>query len=100
MALNANVNPKQIRNCSSAAIGSSSKCQEKPTAKIAQKTKMMTQEMKKLMIPAETTDKGKISLGKYTFLIIPAFTLIEAMPWFITVVKKVHGMTPVIKYTK
>ena len=54
---------------------------------------------KKLIIPLVTTEIGKISLGKYTFLIIPAFAKIQDVPWLIAVINHVHGSIPIIKKT-
>ena len=56
------------------------------------------QAIKKLTSPLNVADIGKISLGKYTFLITPALFLILPIPSPITVVKKFHGITPQIKY--
>ena len=56
--------------------------------------------MKKLTSPLKVADIGKISLGKYTLLTIPALFFILPIPNPITVVKKFHGITPQIKYCK
>ena len=57
----------------------------------------MIQEIKKLTNPLNTCEINKISLGKYTFLIIPAFALIEVVPVLTVVKKNVQGIKPVIK---
>ena len=57
----------------------------------------MIQEIKKLTNPLKTCEINKISLGKYTFFIIPAFALIEVVPALTVVKKKVQGIKPVIK---
>ena len=57
----------------------------------------MIQEIKKLTNPLKTCEINKISLGKYTFLIIPAFALIEVVPVLTVVKKNVQGIKPVIK---
>ena len=40
-----------------------------------QKTTIIMHEIKKLIKPLIAEDRGRISLGKYTFFIIPAFFL-------------------------
>ena len=60
----------------------------------------MMHAMKKLTSPLKVADIGKISLGKYTLLTIPALFFILPIPNPITVVKKFHGITPQIKYCK
>ena len=47
-----------------------------------QKIMIIKHEIKKFTIPLRTCDNGMISLGKYTFLIIPPFALIELVPIF------------------
>ena len=77
--------------------GIHSNCILKPIPLNNTKSKIITQEIKKLMNPAVTTLIGKISLGKYTFLIIPPLIHTQLQPVVIQVVKKFHGITPVIK---
>jgi hypothetical protein len=57
----------------------------------------MIQEIKKLIIPLITCEIKRICLGKYTFLMIPAFAIIVPVPLLTTVVKKVHGIIPVTR---
>ena len=56
--------------------------------------------IKKLIKPAKTTLIGRISLGKYTFFIIPPLIHTQLHPDVTTVVKNTHGITPVIRNTK
>ena len=71
-----------------------------PTPKITQKINIIMEDIKKLTTPLMICEITNISLGKYTFLIIPSFAFIEVVPALIYVAKKVHGTIPVIKYTK
>ena len=68
-----------------------------PNPKAKQNAIIITQEIKKLTKPLKTCEISRISLGKYTFLIIPAFDLIDVVPALTVVKKKVHGINPVIK---
>ena len=70
---------------------------EMPYPKAKQKTKIITQEIIKFTSPLNTCEINKISLGKYTFFIIPAFALIEVVPALTVVKKKVQGIKPVIR---
>ena len=38
-----------------------------------------------------------VGLRPYTFFIIPSLTLIVIIPWFIVVVKKFQGITPITR---
>ena len=49
----------------------------------------------KLTNPLVIIDIGKITLGKYTFLIIAPLISIEFVPWAIDVVNQVHGRIPI-----
>ena len=55
------------------------------------------QEIKKLIKPLKTWLITNISLGKYTFLIIPWFDLIHVVPDVTTVAKNVQGIIPVTR---
>ena len=69
---------------------------EKPYPKAKQKTKIITQEIIKFTSPLNTCEINKISLGKYTFLMIPAFALFEVVPVLSVVKKNVQGIKPEI----
>ena len=59
--------------CASITSGSSKIYQEKPIPLHSKNMKIIGRDIKKLTRPLVATDIGSISLGKYTFLIIPAF---------------------------
>ena len=69
--------------------------QLKPRPLQIKKIKIIGIEIKKFTNPLVATEIGKISLGKYTFLMIPAFPNIVKVPCDITVVKKFHGKIPI-----
>ena len=98
---NNKIAPKLIINWRIAITGSNTKCHEVPTPYETQNNNVMIHEIKKFTKPLNATDNGRISLGKYTFLIIPALFLMTETPWDSTEVKNVHGMiatTRKIKY--
>ena len=84
--------------CTIAIIGIKKTYQLNPTPEKMQKIKMIKHEIKKLTKPLVVIDMGIISLGKYTFFIIPPFIKMVLVPCVITVVKNVHGIIPVITY--
>ena len=59
--------------------------------------KIIKQEMIKFTKLLPTIEIGKISLGKYTFLIILPFCSTVVVPWLMVVTKKFHGKIPIIK---
>lgn len=54
-------------------------------------------DIKKLIRPLITIEIGRISRGKYTFLIIPAFTFTLAIHATTVDWKNVHGIIPVAR---
>ena len=56
-------------------------------------------EIIKLIASLVTTDKGKISLGKYTFFIMFPFSIIVKDVLDVAVEKKFHGIKPQHKKT-
>ncbi len=83
-----------------AIIGNHNKYIDIPNPLLIQNNNIIIQEIKKLTRQLVTEDIGRIILGKYTFLIILALNNTEFNPILIELVKKVHGIIPVIKYIR
>ena len=69
-----------IKYCTIANTGNKIICHDNPTPPNKQNNIIMIDDIKKFTNPLVATDIGSISLGKYTFLIIPSLTLIVIIP--------------------
>ena len=68
-----------------------------PIPPIITNPKIISVEIRKLIVSAVTTEIGTISLGKYTFFIIFPFSIIVNADLLIAIEKNVHGIIPAHK---
>src|SRR5574344_2663229 len=97
MELVIKISPNVNTYCITIITGNHKIFQLKPTPVNIINKNIIIHEIKKLTNPLVTIDMGNISLGKYTFLIMPLLTIIVLVPFLITVVNQFHGKIPIIR---